>query len=267
MKFRGHNLVWGVYNPSWLANWKGSSADLEQILKKHITYVVTNVPKQAGEAGASLFAWDVVNEAIADWPSKNLYKSNVWYNHIPDYVEKAFRFAETAARDADLDIELFYNDYNMLYDAKTDKVVEMVKHMQLQKIKIDGIGIQAHVGVNDGANKRENVAHQIKKFGDLGLKVHITELDVKTDNDSEAELIKQGHVYEDFLAACFIDNPGVCTAFLTWGVTDKYTWLTTAKHPLPFDVNYGKKPAYHYMLDLLNGKVDTEEEQMTLLQD
>ena len=48
------------------------------------------MPKQAGEAGQSLIAWDVVNEAIADWPSKNFYKSNVWQDHIPDYVEKAF---------------------------------------------------------------------------------------------------------------------------------------------------------------------------------
>ena len=188
MKFRGHNLVWGVYNPSWLANWKGSADELEQVLKKHITYVVQNVPKQAGEAGKALFAWDVVNEAIADWPSKDMYKPNVWYNHIPDYVEKAFRFASTAARLADLDIELFYNDYNMLYDFKTDKVVTMVKDMQRQKIQIDGIGIQAHVGVDDKANSRENVAKQIKKFGDLGLKVHITELDVKVANDSDWEL-------------------------------------------------------------------------------
>ena len=62
----------------------------------------------------------------------------------------------------------------------------------MKKIQINGIGIQAHVGVDDGANSRENVAKQIKKFGDLGLKVHITELDVKVANDSNEELWKQG---------------------------------------------------------------------------
>ena len=265
-KFRGHNLVWGNYNPDWLANWSGSPNKLEQVLKEHITYVVQNVPKQAGEAGASLFAWDVVNEAIADWPSQDMYKPNVWFNHIPDYVEKAFSFASTAAKDADLDIELFYNDYNMLYDFKTDKVVEMVKQMQQKNIQIDGIGMQGHVGYNDGkANERENIAKQIKKFGDLGLKVHITELTVKVDKTNDWEFTKQAEVYENFLAACFIDNPGVCTAFLHWGMTDKYTWKGPTDHPLPFDKDYNKKHAYHYMLDLLNGKVD-HEENMTFLQ-
>jgi hypothetical protein len=53
------------------------------------------------------------------------------------------------------------------------------------------------------------------------------------------------------LSAC-LANPGVCTAFLTWGFTDKATWLGTAKAPLPFDELYQPKPAYYSMLDLLN---------------
>ena len=112
--------------------------------------------------------------------------------------------------------------------------------------------MQAHVGIHDPANSRRNVAKQIKKFGDLGLKVHITELDVKLDNNSDWDYAKQAEIYRDFLAACFVDNPGVCTAFLTWGVSDAHTWLGTAKHPLPFNERYVKKQSYNYMLDLLN---------------
>ena len=48
-----------------------------------------------------------------------------------------------------------------------------------------------------------------------------------------------------------MDNPGVCTAFLTWGFTDKYTWLGSGKFPLPYDYNYKQKQAYHSMMSML----------------
>ena len=41
----------------------------------------------------------------------------------------------------------FYNDYNIVYESKADKIVTMVQDMQNKGIKIDGIGIQAHVSV------------------------------------------------------------------------------------------------------------------------
>jgi GH35 family endo-1,4-beta-xylanase len=41
---------------------------------------------------------------------------------------------------------------------------------------------------------------------------------------------------------------------LSWGFTDEYTWLGTDEYPLPFDVDYRKKPAYTAMLDVLNSK-------------
>ena len=63
-KFRGHNLVWGAHNPDWLTNFSGSASELEQIMKDHITYVMQNVPKLAGDASNALIAWDVVNEAL-----------------------------------------------------------------------------------------------------------------------------------------------------------------------------------------------------------
>ena len=39
-KFRGHNLCWGEWNPSWLVNFKGTATELDKILKDHITYVM-----------------------------------------------------------------------------------------------------------------------------------------------------------------------------------------------------------------------------------
>ena len=63
IKFRGHNLCWGVFNPPWLANFSGSAQQLDEILKEHITKVMQEVPKMAGVKD-KILAWDVVNEAV-----------------------------------------------------------------------------------------------------------------------------------------------------------------------------------------------------------
>ena len=100
--------------------------------------------------------------------------------------------------------------------------------------------------------------------------MHVTELDIEIcertngveticdPNDPEA-LQKQADLYRDVLAACYIDNPGVCTAFLTWGIYDGLTWLDNDGgrfYPLPYDEDYQKKPAYDAMFDLLTSTAE-----------
>ena len=126
--------------------------------------------------------------------------------------------------------------------------------------------MQSHHWTSDTTANRQYIDKIIKKFSALGLQVHITELDVKTKNDSDAELQKQARIYNAYLEACLLDNPGVCTAFLSWGVTDKYSCFGVSKHPLPFDENYNKKHAYWVMIDLLNGQIDGEQSEATFLQ-
>ena len=171
-EFRGHNLCWGQWNPKWLDDFSGSSEELDSILKDHITTVMQGVRK--GADNAKILAWDVVNEAISD-DSNEMFKSNAWYPKIPDYVERAFKYA----RQADPDALLFYNDYNIVWDGKkTDHIVDMIKDFQEKKVPIDGIGMQFHVDA-DANLDRQKIASVIKRFGDLGLQVHITELDAK----------------------------------------------------------------------------------------
>lgn len=71
-------------------------------------------------------------------------------------------------------------------------------------------------------------------------------------------------MYADAFNACYYDNPGVCTAFVAWGFTDKFTWKTTydsegnayALKPLYFTEDYQTKPAYDAVLDLLTAGQD-----------
>ena len=109
-----------------------------------------------------------------------------------------------------------------------------------------------------------------KQYGDLGLEVHVTELDIEIcdrtegvstecDPNDEASLKRQADLYADVLAACYIDNPGVCTAFLVWGIYDGLTWLDNDGgrfYPLLFDESFEKKPAYTALYDLLKSTAD-----------
>lgn len=76
MGFRGHNLCWGDYNPTWLVNL--SDEDKRAALVNHIQNVMSHY-------GSDVVAWDVVNEAISDESSgiKWFYKDSDWYPSVP----------------------------------------------------------------------------------------------------------------------------------------------------------------------------------------
>jgi endo-1,4-beta-xylanase len=84
--------------------------------------------------------------------------------------------------------------------------------------------------------------------------VQFTEVDVRLPNNNAANLSVQAQNYKDLLNIC-LQQPA-CTAFQTWGFTDKHSWIPAIDHghgwALPFDQNYRKKPAYFAMLKKLN---------------
>jgi endo-1,4-beta-xylanase len=68
----------------------------------------------------------------------------------------------------------------------------------------------------------------------------------------QSDLSKQADIYRFLAMACF-QQPR-CTAFQTWGFTDKYTWIPDYTKgekgaPLPFDQSYAPKPAYKAIMD------------------
>jgi len=241
-KVRGHNLAWGQYNPQWLTNGNYNASTKQDILKNHITNVVTHYR-------GKVIAWDVVNEAILDNPtSSNIYKQNVWYPSVPNYIELAFQWASQA----DPNVKLFYNDYSAEGSgAKPDAVYNLVKSLKQRGIPIHGVGLQYHVSLQYSPSI-DSVAKNIQRLVDLGLEVHITELDVSTQGGtgSQAQILAaQATLYGQILKVC-LQNPK-CTSFETWGFTDKYTWLDASTHPLLYDANYNPKPAYDTLVQTL----------------
>ena len=71
------------------------------------------------------YAWDVINEAIND---DGTWRPSPFYNTFgTDFLALSFKIAKAA----DPDTKLYYNDYNLEYNAaKTDRAVDLVKIIQ-----------------------------------------------------------------------------------------------------------------------------------------
>ncbi len=255
MKTRGHNLCWGVYNPDWLVNGNFSASALNQILQQHISTVVSHYQGQ-------VFAWDVVNEAVSDSASGigTDLKDSIWYDQPgiglsgTGYIEQAFRWA----RAADPAALLFYNDYNIEQGGpKFEAVFNMAQDFVSRGVPLNGIGIQMHIDAGGSYPDLGQLASNMQRLGALGLQVHITEMDAKIPAallTDPTELAIQAATYSSILTVC-LQNPN-CTAFQTWGFTDKYSWIPSSTNyqygaALPFDMNYQPKPAFTSLVQTL----------------
>jgi endo-1,4-beta-xylanase len=242
MKVRGHTLVWHNQNPPWLINGNFSHDEISKILKEHIQTVVTRYRGR-------IYAWDVVNEAIDDNSKR---RETFWSNALgEDYIEQVFRWA----RAADPQAKLFYNDYGgEALGPKSDAIYGLLRNLKARGVPIGGIGLQSHFQ-SERPPSMGDVAANMQRFAALGLEIHVTELDVRISLPStEQRLQKQADIYRGYLSACL--SVVSCKAFLTWGFTDKYSWIPDRYAgmgaALPFDESYEPKPAYRALLDALN---------------
>lgn len=165
----GHTLVWHNQVPQWFfqeADGKPrSKAAMIERLREHIRTV-------AGRYAGRVHAWDVVNEVIDNDGS---YRQTSWVKAFGDgdtLVKYAFRFASEFAPNT----ELYYNDFNAWRPTKRDGIVRMVKMLQQEGIRIDGVGIQGHWGLNYPST--QYITDAIDAYAACGVKVMITELDI-----------------------------------------------------------------------------------------
>ena len=180
----GHTLVWHNQVPAWFfinADGKPNSKE-EQIerLRNHIKTV-------AGRYAGRVKAWDVVNEVIDNDGS---YRPTSWVNAFGNgdtLVKYAFKFASEYAPNT----ELYYNDFNAWRPEKRDGIVRLVKMLQKEGIRIDGVGMQGHWGLN--YPKTAYIEAAIDAYAACGVKVMITELDVDVlPLTKEGQIIGQG---------------------------------------------------------------------------
>jgi endo-1,4-beta-xylanase len=261
---RGHTLVWHNQTDEWFyRDDDGEYLDKEQMLERMQNYIHQVLEHYRGK----VYCWDVVNEAVSNNAVEGeLYRQGTdWFNICgPDYVEMAFRYAH----EADPNIKLFYNDYNLIDPVKRDKAYTMLKNLLDRGTPIHGVGMQGHWTMQDV--NRENIGAAIDKFASLGLEVHITELDLSVypfyHNIPREELPKevkeftpeterlQAEKYGEIFDVLRKKKDKV-TSVTFWGVADNKTWLSNyfvrgrTDYPLLFDRGYEAKEAFEAIMD------------------
>lgn len=248
MVVRGHTLVWHNQVPQWVTKGNYSSAQLADILQRHIKTVMAHY-------SVKVYAWDVVNEAFND---DGTMRHTIWYDQPgigagsgTKYIEQALRWAH----EADPNAKLFYNDYDAEeVNKKSDAIYAMAEDCKKRGVPLDGIGFQAHVTLKfDDPAKLVSFARNMERFAKLGLELHITELDIRLTDSSTSSLAAQARLYGEVTALC-VQQPQ-CKVLQTWGFTDKHSWIPGFFKgygwALPWDDRYQKKPAYAAVDDAL----------------
>jgi endo-1,4-beta-xylanase len=231
-------------------------------LKDHISTLVSRYKGR-------IRSWDVVNEAINDRgdaataQTENLRNSS-WLRTIgPDFLTTAFKFAHQA----DPDAKLYYNDYGIESGPKHDSSLILLKRLIKEGAPIYGVGIQGHWST--GRVPFTAVDMAISDYASLGLKVSITELDVTIHGQSggqfgggfgrfggrpvepatQRDLKDQADDYGR-LFSVLIKHKKEIDRVTFWGLSDRRTWRF-GQHPLIFDENNQRKPAYAAIVDAL----------------
>ncbi|MEO8075363.1 MAG: endo-1,4-beta-xylanase [Acidobacteriota bacterium] len=240
MRVKGHALVWHNSVPGWVNAL--SATELRAAFENHIRVV-------ADHYRGRVLAWDVVNEAVAD--DGGGLRDTVFRQKLGDqYIADAFRLAH----EADPQALLFYNDYGGEgMNAKSNRIYELVRGLRAQGVQVDGVGLQMHVSAN-GRPSDSSIAANMRRLADLGLRVNISEMDVRIGNvggTPEARLDVQKTAYHDIVRLCVMEPR--CDGVTFWGFTDAHTWIS-GDDPLLFDAQYARKPAYYGVLNALSGQ-------------
>lgn len=234
----GHTLVWYKSNPDWLTN--KSPQQVTTVMSQYIASV-------CGHFAGKIKVWDVVNEAFND---DGTLRDSVWLRSTlgSNFIEKAFR----TARAADTNAALIYMDYGTeSINSKSTAILNFLTTLKNKGVPIHGVGFQCHLG--SPALNYPSMVENLMRFAEAGFDVYIGEIDVSTQGqDSDDVFARQALVHDQVLNAARATG-GRFKAFQSWGLSDRYSWLSTTNHPLMFDENYLAKPAYYALQDSLKG--------------
>ncbi|MDB4292936.1 endo-1,4-beta-xylanase [Maribacter sp.] len=268
MNIIGHTLLWHSQIGPWMNEVKDSTV-MADYIEQHINTV-------AGRYKGRINGWDVVNEALNE--DGSLRESNFLKVMGERYLEHAFKLAAKA----DPEAELYYNDYNMWKPEKRKGAIKLIKQLQANGAKIDGVGMQAHWSI-EGPPLQE-IENSIIAYAELGIKVMFTELDItvlpnpwdlngaaveqnyeRFEGDPKMNPYPNGmpdsvktklsNRYQDIFKL-FLKHKDKISRVTFWGVSDGNSWLNNwpingrTNYPLLFDREYRSKKAHQAILDL-----------------
>jgi len=259
-KVVGHTLLWHSQNASWMTSSNCTLANM----KTYITDVVTHFK-------GKIYSWDVLNEVFPDGVSATADWKTAMRTNNPWFASQGYSFVYEgflAARLADPDAILYYNDYNLDNTGKATMVRNMVRDVNQQyataypdanRKLIEGIGMQSHHNTNVQGS---SIKASLDIFKQLGIKISISELDVLAQGYSSAvdtgpnkapaagnDLTRQATKYGEYMTV-FLQYSDIIERVSLWGVTDDKSWRS-AGQPLLFDKDGKAKAAYYKFVEAL----------------
>lgn len=273
MTVHGHALLWhpDYQVPEFMETY---SEGWQDMLTAHVEGILNHFDPEV------VVSWDVVNEAV-DTSTEDGWRHSLFYNYappadgeVPEYIEVMYQ----AARDAQPNVDLYYNDYDNTANAdRLAKTLEIAEHLDGLGL-IDGVGFQMHVYMDypSIANFRDAFQDVV----DMDLKVKITELDVAVVNpyggnapdtltyDADlagAQKLRFCEIAEVYLEVVPAELRG---GFTVWGLTDDESWLMNQfanatgndyedVWPLLFNADLSAKPALEGVAQAFRGETCT----------
>ncbi len=226
IEVRGHNLVWGAER--WLPAglWAKSDAEVKALVERR-------VKETARRFAGKLYLWDVVNEAVTE--------TQLWDRIGWQYFSDVFKWA----READPNVLLAYNDYNITEENEVgpghkNRAKERLDLLVKNNAPFDVIGIQSHVAVP--MTPMQRVLEILDEMAAYGKPLEITEYDLAVVDDEA-----NGQHLADFLTACF-SHPKV-EAFIMWGFWQGAHWRADQGGAM-FRMDWTARPAAKVWEDL-----------------
>lgn len=271
IKVRAHAPVWHWATGEWMFKDGDKPAAPELIFER----IEAHTKALCEHCNDDVYAWDVVNEAIRDdvpeGPSESpIYRSSQYFKLCgPEFITAAFRAMDKYSPNA----QLFYNDYSECVPEKRERIVRFIQELREKGCRIDGFGMQQH---HFAAPDYDEIKRSIEVYAGLGLRLHVTELDVSlmaTVNHGETRLKPGDPGFDEYIKEALNPTPeklakigeiyvklfdiyrsysDVIDCVTTWGVADDYTWLdgfgggpgipAVKQYPLLFDQKHQPKP-------------------------
>ena len=228
---RGHTLLWGkksstvlsqenMHDPQWIEDlMEGTESQKEQAKAAIINRIETVVGHYAGK----IDEWDFNNELWNyDHYRRQFDGQTNWRtaSHAPSGPSILAEFAQ-AAIDANPNIKLYHNDYNIITQSGTGNATSfknlLIDLRDNHGVPVDGIGVQGHFG--NTARSKEHLTNCFNILDDVGVPIKITELDIGSISSSEAAKANQ---LENVFRAAFEHN--AVEGIIFWGFWSGCHW-------------------------------------------
>ncbi|CAH7683865.1 family 10 glycoside hydrolase [Phakopsora pachyrhizi] len=241
-----HNVVWHNQVPVRL-----QKLGKDELLKATIDHINVVFDRYAKDV---LYA-DICNEIFQDGGGQR--RENYWQKAIgDDYVELVYKAADESRKKFNPNLKFCINDFSV--EGKNDKsnaLYEISKKLKASGL-IECVGFQTHL---IAGSVPKDMKENMQRFVDLGLEVHLSEIDIrmKIDGVTDEELQKTTKQSVQDWKQVFENCLSVkgCKVMTAWGVGEPDSWIPSTFKGfgggLLFDNKYQPKVAFETIKELI----------------